>query len=226
MVKKFIPQNWKKKKKKKTWEESIGESPILWHHPFSFPHAVVTNPLSRKLGLAWLIAVWIYLSPPPSPRPHTGGRRLIPPSVRPFCRQASTWPIPRRKSSRAGLPCSLSGMAKNTEHEGEEEEEEATSQGGGGGGHALAQQDEQRTSQQQQQTSRGGPMYSCMSNLTSAVVVGCWSTKQKQSKQNKANINRILLPQIKSPNARSYVYSLLQVMLLLMFTHSCKFSES
>jgi hypothetical protein len=114
-------------------------------------------------------------------------------------------------------------MAKNTEHEGEEEEE-ATSQGGGGEGHALAQQDEQRTSHQQQQTSRGGPMY-CMSNLTSAVVVGCWSTKQKQSKQSKANINRIL-PQIKSPNARSYVYSLLQVMLVLMFTHSCKFCES
>jgi len=72
------------------------------------------------------------------------------------------------------------------------------------GGHALAQQDEQRTSHHQQQTSRGGPMY-CMSNLTSAVVVGCWSTKQ-----SKANINRIL-PQIKSLNARSYVYSLLQV---------------
>jgi hypothetical protein len=115
-------------------------------------------------------------------------------------------------------------MAKNTEHEGEEEEEEeATSQGGGGGGHALAQQDEQRTSQQQQQTSRGGPMYSCMSNLTSAVVVGCWSTKQKQSKskqskhqQNPPTSNKItkcsfLCLLTLASYASSYVYSLLQV---------------
>jgi hypothetical protein len=94
-------------------------------------------------------------------------------------------------------------MAKNTnKKEKSKKKKQQVKVGRGRWGHAPARQDEQRTSSSKQEVTVDLCMY-CMSNLTSAVVVVGWSTKQ--SKQSKANINRIL-PQINHK------------MLVLMFT--------